>query len=78
MRWQELGRRLELFDRAILTQTQELAAAALSAYQSDRGDFSDVMRGYIDALDVRLDRLRLEVDRAQSHAVLANLGGISP
>ena len=54
------------------------AAAALAAYQSDAGDFADVMRGFIDDLNTRLDYVRLQVDTAQSYAVLANLGGISP
>ena len=46
------------------------------AYQSDAGDFSDVMLGQIDYLNTRLERIRLQVERAKSFAVLANLGGI--
>jgi len=34
------------------------------------------MRGYVDDLNTRLDYIRLQVERAQSYAVLANLGGI--
>jgi hypothetical protein len=48
----------------------------LLAYQSDAGDFADVMRGYIDDLDTRLELVRLQVERAQTYAVLANLGGM--
>ena len=47
------------------------------AYQSDTGDFADVMRAYIDDLNARLAYLRLQVDQAKSYAVLANLGGIA-
>jgi len=75
-RWQEYDRRLELFEGRILAQTADLAQAALSAYQSDTGDFADVMRGYIDNLNVQLDYSRLQVERAKSYATLANLGGI--
>lgn len=75
-RWQELTRRLELFDRQILVQTRDHAQAALLAYQSEAGDFTDVMRAYIDELNTRLDYLRLQAERAQSYAVLANLGGL--
>jgi hypothetical protein len=50
--------------------------AALLAYQSDNGDFSDVMRGYIDDLNARLEHIRLQVQRSQSYAKLANLGGL--
>ena len=46
------------------------------AYQSDAGDFSDVMLGQIDYLNTRLEFLRLQVERAQSYAALANLGGL--
>ena len=76
-RWQDLNRRVELYERLILTQTEDQARAALAAYQSDAGDFADVMRGYIDELNARLKHIRLQVERAQSYAVLANLGGIS-
>jgi len=76
VRWQDLGRRLELYEEAILGMSADNATAALAAYQSDTGDFADAMRGYADDLDTRLDYLRLQVERAQSYAVLANLGGI--
>jgi hypothetical protein len=48
----------------------------LLAYQSDAGDFSDVMRGRLDELNTRLEHIRLQVERAKSYAVLANLGGL--
>lgn len=76
-RWSDLARRLTLYENQILGQSANQAQAALLAYQSDAGDFSDVMRGYIDDLNTRLDHIRLEVERAQSYAVLANLGGTS-
>jgi outer membrane protein TolC len=75
-RWQDLTRRVELYERRILAQAQDQAKAALAAYQSDAGDFADVMRGYVGDLNARLDHIRLQVERAQSYAVLANLGGI--
>ena len=52
------------------------AQAALLTYQSDAGDFADVMRSHIDDLNTRLDHIRLQVERAKSYAALANLGGI--
>lgn len=75
-RWNDLSRRLALYETQILGQSEAQAQAALMAYQSDAGDFSDVMRGYIDDLNTRLEYIRLQVERAQSYAVLANLGGI--
>ncbi len=75
VRWQDLGRRLDLYETAILGVSADNAYAALAAYQSDTGDFADAMRGYVDDLDTRLDYIRLQVERAKSYAVLANLGG---
>lgn len=76
--WQELTRRLALYDAEILTQAKDQADAALLAYQSDAGDFADVMRASIGYLNTRIEHLRLSVDRAQSYAMLANLGGLTP
>lgn len=76
VRWQELGRRMELYETRILRQAADHAQAALLAYQSDRGDFADVMRGYINDLNTKLEYSRLRIERAQAWAVLANLGGI--
>jgi len=76
-RWRELTRRLALYDSEILGLSSARAEAAMLAYQSDSGDFSDVMLGQIDFLNTRLDHLRLRVERAQTYAELAYLGGLS-
>ena len=68
--------RLVLYETQILEQSNGQAQAALLAYQSDTGDFSDVMRGYIDDLNTRIEHVRLQVQRAQSRVALANLGGL--
>lgn len=75
-RWQDLSRRISLYEERILVQARDHAQATLLAYQSDRGDFADVMRGYIDDLNTRIEFIRLQVERAQSYATLANLGGL--
>ena len=75
-RWQELSRRLALYEERILVQANDHAQASLLAYQNDVGDFADVMRGYIDDLNTRIDYVRLNVEREQAYAVLANLGGL--
>lgn len=76
-RWRDLSRQVDLYERLILMQAEEQANAALAAYQSEAGDFADVMRGFIDDLNTRLDHVRLQIERAQSYAVLANLGGLA-
>lgn len=75
-RWSDLTRRLALYETRILEQSRGQAQAALSAYQSDAGDFADVMRAWIDELNTRLEHVRLQVERAQSYVTLANLGGL--
>lgn len=75
-RWQERSHRLTLYEERVLIQASDHAQATLLAYQSDRSDFADVMRSYIDDLNTRIDYLRLQVEREQSFALLANLGGI--
>ncbi|MDH3304393.1 MAG: TolC family protein [Gammaproteobacteria bacterium] len=75
-RWHDLTRRLSLYETRILDQAKDHAEASLLAYQSNRADFADVMRASIDYLNTRIDHIRLKVERAQSYAVLANLGGL--
>ena len=75
-RWQDLTRRLSLYDSRILDQAKNNAEASMLAYRSDKGDFADVMRAYADDLNTRIDHIRLQVERAQSYAALANLGGL--
>ena len=75
-RWHELTRRIELYEQQILSLARDHARASLVAYQSDTADFADVMRGYIDDLNTRVDHIRLQVEQAQSYAAIANLGGI--
>jgi outer membrane protein TolC len=74
--WSDLTRRVALYETLILNLSASQAQAALMAYQSEAGDFADVMRGYIDDLNTRLDHVRLQVERDQSYATLANLGGL--
>jgi outer membrane protein TolC len=75
--WRDLTRRIALYESLILSLSENQAQAALLAYQSEVGDFADVMRGYIDDLNTRLDHVRLQVERGQSYTVLANLGGLT-
>ncbi len=75
-RWQDLSRRLALYDERILSQSRAHAQAALVAYQSDATDFADVARGYINDLETQVEYIRLRAERAKSYAVLADLGGL--
>lgn len=74
-RWQVLSERIELYETAIVVQAEDRARAALAAYQTETGDFADVMRGRIDRLNAELELVRLRTERSQSIAALASLGG---
>jgi outer membrane protein TolC len=76
-RCEALTRRIELHEQRILIQAEDQSNSALAAYRSEAGDFADVMRGVIVKLNAQLDIARLQTERAQSYAVLADLGGIS-
>lgn len=75
-RWNDLARRLSIYEARVLDLSSSNAEASLLAYQSDQSDFANVMRAYVDDLNTRIDYMRLKVERAQSYAVLANLGGL--
>lgn len=75
--WRDLTRRVALYESQILALSESQAQVALLAYQSKAGDFADVMRGYIDDLNTRLEHVRLQIERGQSYTVLANLGGLA-
>ncbi len=65
---EQLQNRHQLYNNLILPQAGQQTQASLVAYQSDRGDFADVMRAYIDDLNARLDERRIAVDHLQSKA----------
>lgn len=74
--WQRLGEREKLYKNSLLSAAQNNARAALSAYQSGVSEFNTLMRAKITELDVRLEDLRVRVDRAIAQArVLYAIGG---
>lgn len=73
--WQRLGERLKGYEYQLIPKSESNSEAALNAYQSDRGDFTMLMRARITELDTRLAALRLQVDRAKTQAELLYLAG---
>lgn len=63
-----LVKRQELYNKLLLPQVKQQAQASLLAYQSDRGNFSDVMRAYMDDLNANLDAKRIAIDRRKSQS----------
>ncbi len=56
---EQLERRHQLYYKLLLPQAKQQTQASLLAYQSDRGDFSEVIQDYINDLNANLDELQL-------------------
>jgi outer membrane protein TolC len=66
--WLRLGEREGLYKNSLLTAAKNNSRAALNAYQSGVSEFNTLMRAQITELDVRLEDLRIRVDRAIAQA----------
>jgi len=69
-RWQRLGEQETLYQDHLLRESMGNAEAALLSYQSGINEFNSLMRARITDLDVRLQALRIRVDRAKTQARL--------
>jgi outer membrane protein TolC len=73
--WQRLGERAALYETRLLPEANANAQAALNAYQSGVTDFTTLMRAGITDLEVRLEELRVRIERTQAQARLLYLAG---
>ncbi|VAW55084.1 Heavy metal RND efflux outer membrane protein, CzcC family [hydrothermal vent metagenome] len=73
--WQRLGERKLLYENNLLTSAKNNTATALTAYQSGVSEFNTLMRAEITGLNVRLEDLRIRVDRASAQARLLYVTG---
>ena len=71
--WRRLGERERRYTEALVKAAKENAEASLNAYQSGTTEFTTLMRARITELDVRLQALRVRVDRAKAQARLLYL-----
>lgn len=76
-RWQRLGEQETLYQQHLLRESSENAEAALLSYQSGINEFNTLMRARITELEVRLQAMRIRVDRAKTQARLLFLQGES-
>ncbi len=60
-----LNERNALYERTLLPQMNEQAAASLNAYTHDDGDFAEVIRARIAELNAQIDALTIKVDLAK-------------
>jgi len=73
--WLRLGEREELYKNSLLTAAKNNSKASLKAYQSGVSEFNTLMRAQITELDVRLEDLRVRIDRAAAQARLLYITG---
>ena len=61
-----LNERQSIYQHQLLPQMHEQAEASLSAYTNDDGDFAEVVRARIAALNANIDALGIDVDRQKT------------
>ena len=64
---ERLTDRQSLYNDELLAQMQEQADASLNAYTNDDGDFAEVARARIAALNTRIDALVIDVDLVRTN-----------
>ncbi len=73
--YQRSAERQQLYHDELLDSARENSQAALNAYQSGVTEFTTLMRAQITELDVRLNELRVRVDKAIAQARLLYITG---
>lgn len=74
-RYQRLERLDELFRDNLTPTAEQTVQSELTAYQNERGDFTDLVRAQVAELETRLRRLRIETDRLLARTELLYLAG---
>jgi outer membrane protein TolC len=69
-RYLRLTERKKLYQSRLLSQMNEQAEAALTAYTNDDGDFAEVVRARIAELNTRIKALDIDVERLKTIAQL--------
>jgi outer membrane protein TolC len=73
--YQRLGERERIYRNKLVNSAVNNAEASLNAYQSGVTEFTTLMRARITELDVRLESLRVKVDRMRAQARLLYITG---
>ncbi|HHJ14505.1 MAG TPA: TolC family protein [Gammaproteobacteria bacterium] len=72
-RWQRLGEQEALYRDKLLQEAHANADAAISSYQNGINEFTTLMRARLTELDVRLQDIRIRIDREKAVARLLYL-----
>ncbi|MBE0485410.1 MAG: TolC family protein [Marinobacter sp.] len=68
VRIERLDERITRYRETLLPQMEQQAEAALSAYNSDDGDFAEAVRARIAELNARIELVQMVAERAKSQA----------
>lgn len=73
--WTRLSEREQVYIKQLIPEAKQSAKASLMAYQNAQGELTIVLRAYNSVLNIQLERMQLEVDRAKARATLMYLEG---
>ena len=73
--FEQFSSRSERYKKILLVKAHQNAEVALSSYQSDRGQFINLIRARVTELNLQLKGLRLEINRHKAHSDLVYLVG---
>ncbi len=65
-----IDERLTLYKSRLVHESNKLIDASITAYQNDKGDFTEVIQAHIDALNLKIEVLDLHVDRQKIVATI--------
>jgi len=70
-----LGERIIAYETGVLQRAKETSEAAMTAYENELADFSELVRAELAVLDIELTLHRLRIDRTVAQANLLYLSG---
>jgi len=73
--WQGLAERYHLYQDKLLPESELNVNTSLTAYQAGVTDFSTIIRAQLVRLELQLQALRIQVDKAKAQATLLYLSG---
>jgi outer membrane protein TolC len=74
--WKRLSQRESLYKNELIPEAKQNANAALLAYQNSSTDLTPVLRAYINEINIQLEQLQIQVQRAKSRVTLLYYEGI--
>ena len=73
--WIRMGLRLELYETRAVVDAAQNSESTLKAYQNDQTDFTTLMRSRLTELNIKLDMLKIRINKAKSQANILYYSG---